>query len=122
MARKKKAALTKETLPDVIEEVRFDERFQEDFIEFGLYAISERAVPDVRDGLKPSQRRLIFGANRLGANSKGKYMKSARIVGDVMGLLHPHSGDALYEVGVHLAQWWRGLPTLIDGEGNWGHQ
>ena len=122
MARKKKAALTKETLPDVIEEVRFDERFQEDFIEFGLYAISERAVPDVRDGLKPSQRRLIFGANRLGANSKGKYMKSARIVGDVMGLLHPHSGDALYEVGVHLAQWWRGLPTLIDGEGNWGNQ
>ena len=91
MAKRRKQ---EEEIIEPVEEVVFHEQFKEDFVEYGLYAIGSRAVPDVRDGLKPVQRRIIYGSDKLGARSGGPYMKSARIIGDVMGKYHPH-GDCL---------------------------
>ena len=91
MAKRRKQ---EEEIIEPVEEVVFHEQFKEDFVEYGLYAIGSRAVPDVRDGLKPVQRRIIYGADKLGARAGSSYMKSARITGDVMGKYHPH-GDCL---------------------------
>ena len=82
MAKRRKQ---EEEIIEPVEEVVFHEQFKEDFVEYGLYAIGSRAVPDVRDGLKPVQRRIIYGSDKLGARAGGPYMKSARITGDVMG-------------------------------------
>lgn len=122
VARKKKVVKVKtDEISDVIEDVVFHEQFKADFVEYGLYSISDRAVPDVRDGLKPGARRLIYGMNELGATASNKYLKSARITGDVMGKYHPHGDSALYESLTHLAQWWRSPITPVDGDGNWGN-
>ena len=116
MPRKKKSTV----IADNIEDVLFHEQFKEDFVEFGLYSIQERAVPDVRDGLKPSQRRIVFGLKELGAGANGKNIKSARAMGDVMGKYHPHNQESLYETAARMGQWWVSNILLIKGEGNFG--
>ncbi|MCA9886642.1 MAG: DNA gyrase subunit A, partial [Anaerolineae bacterium] len=79
-----------------------------------------RALPDVRDGLKPVHRRVLFGMNELGMTSNKPYKKSARIVGEVLGKYHPHGDSSVYDTMVRMAQPWSLRYTLIDGQGNFG--
>ncbi|MFZ9782160.1 MAG: DNA topoisomerase (ATP-hydrolyzing), partial [Bacilli bacterium] len=90
------------------------------FLRWSMSVIVSRAIPDVRDGLKPVHRRIIFGMNELGMQSDKPYKKSARIVGDVMGKFHPHGDQAIYSTLVRLAQPFSMRYTLVDGHGNFG--
>ena len=90
------------------------------FGRYSKYIIQDRAIPDVRDGLKPVQRRILFGMNKMGITSKSPYKKSARIVGEVMGKYHPHGDSSIYDAMVHLSQSWKMGVTLIDMHGNNG--
>ncbi len=90
------------------------------FLDYSMSVIVSRAIPDVRDGLKPVHRRIIFGMNELGMQSDKPYKKSARIVGDVMGKFHPHGDQAIYSTLVRLAQPFSMRYTLVDGHGNFG--
>ncbi len=90
------------------------------FLDYSMSVIVSRALPDVRDGLKPVHRRIIFGMNELGMQSDKPYKKSARIVGDVMGKFHPHGDQAIYSTLVRLAQPFSMRYTLVDGHGNFG--
>jgi len=89
------------------------------FLDYSMSVIVSRAIPDVRDGLKPVHRRIIFGMNELGMQSDKPYKKSARIVGDVMGKFHPHGDQAIYSTLVRLAQPFSMRYTLVDGHGNY---
>ena len=90
------------------------------FGRYSKYIIQDRAIPDVRDGLKPVQRRILYGMNKMGITSKSPYKKSARIVGEVMGKYHPHGDSSIYDAMVHLSQHWKMGVTLIDMHGNNG--
>ena len=90
------------------------------FLDYSMSVIVSRAIPDVRDGLKPVHRRIIFGMNELGMQSDKPYKKSARIVGDVMGKFHPHGDQAIYSTLVRLAQPFSMRYVLVDGHGNFG--
>lgn len=90
------------------------------FGRYSKYIIQDRAIPDVRDGLKPVQRRILFGMNKMGITSKSPYKKSARIVGEVMGKYHPHGDSSIYDAMVHLSQSWKMGVPLIDMHGNNG--
>src|ERR1700677_4574887 len=90
------------------------------FIDYAMSVIVSRAIPDVRDGLKPVHRRIIFGMYELGLSPDEKFKKSARVVGDVMGKYHPHGDSAIYEALVRLAQPFVMRATLVDGSGNFG--
>ncbi len=90
------------------------------FLDYSMSVIVSRALPDVRDGLKPVHRRIIFGMNELGMQSDKPYKKCARIVGDVMGKFHPHGDQAIYSTLVRLAQPFSMRYTLVDGHGNFG--
>ena len=90
------------------------------FGRYSKYIIQDRAIPDVRDGLKPVQRRILYGMNKMGITSKSPYKKSARIVGEVMGKYHPHGDSSIYDAMVHLSQNWKMGVTLIDMHGNNG--
>jgi DNA gyrase subunit A len=90
------------------------------FLDYSMSVIVSRAIPDVRDGLKPVHRRIIFGMNELGMQSDKPYKKCARIVGDVMGKFHPHGDQAIYSTLVRLAQPFSMRYTLVDGHGNFG--
>ena len=85
-----------------------------------MSVIIGRALPDVRDGLKPVHRRLLYGMKDLGLESNKSYKKSARVVGDVMGKFHPHGDSALYEALVRMAQDFSLRYPLVDGQGNFG--
>jgi DNA gyrase subunit A len=88
---------------------------------YGSYVITSRAIPDVRDGLKPVQRRIIVAMDDLGLRSDRKYSKSAKTVGTVIGNYHPHGDTAVYDAMVRMAQPWQSNLPLVDGQGNWGN-
>lgn len=90
------------------------------FLDYAMSVIVARALPDVRDGLKPVHRRILYGMNELGVTSDKPYKKSARIVGDVMGKYHPHGDLAIYESMVRMAQDFSYRYMLVDGHGNFG--
>lgn len=90
------------------------------FIDYAMSVIVARALPDVRDGLKPVHRRILYGMNELGITPDKPHKKSARITGDVMGKYHPHGDIAIYEAMVRMAQWWSYRHMLVDGHGNFG--
>ena len=90
------------------------------FIDYAMSVIVARALPDVRDGLKPVHRRILYGMNELGVSPEKPHKKSARITGDVMGKYHPHGDSSIYEAMVRMAQWWSYRYMLVDGHGNFG--
>ena len=96
------------------------QEMKKSFLEYSMSVIVARALPDVRDGLKPVQRRIVYGMNELGAHSDKPYKKSARIVGDVMGKYHPHGDSSIYEALVRMAQDFSYRYMLVDGHGNFG--
>ena len=90
------------------------------FIDYAMSVIVARALPDVRDGLKPVHRRILYGMNELGVTPEKPHKKSARITGDVMGKYHPHGDSSIYEAMVRMAQWWSYRYMLVAGHGNFG--
>ena len=100
--------------------VNIEEEMKSSYIDYSMSVIVSRALPDVRDGLKPVHRRILFGMSELGLSPDSPYKKSARIVGDVMGKYHPHGDSALYEAMVRMAQEWSLRYRLVDGQGNFG--
>lgn len=102
--------------------VNIEEQMKTSYIDYSMSVIVGRALPDVRDGLKPVHRRVLFGMNEMGNNSNKPYKKSARIVGDVMGRYHPHGDSAIYDTIVRMAQNWNMRYKLVDGQGNFGSQ
>ena len=95
---------------------------EEAYLNYSMYVILDRALPNISDGLKPVQRRIIFAMNELSLTSNSKYKKSARTIGDVLGKYHPHGDTACYEAMVILAQPFSYNYALVDGQGNWGTQ
>ena len=93
---------------------------QESFLDYAMSVIVSRALPDVRDGLKPVHRRILYAMNSLGIRSNTKYRKSAMVVGEVLGKYHPHGDSAVYESMVRMAQYWSMRYPMIDGQGNFG--
>lgn len=102
--------------------VNIEEQMKTSYIDYSMSVIVGRALPDVRDGLKPVHRRVLYGMNEMGNNSNKPYKKSARIVGDVMGRYHPHGDSAIYNTIVRMAQEWNMRYKLVDGQGNFGSQ
>src|SRR5688572_238459 len=100
--------------------VNIEEQMKTAYIDYSMSVIVGRALPDVRDGLKPVHRRILFAMNELGISSNRPYKKSARIVGEVLGKYHPHGDSAVYDSMVRMAQEWSMRYTLIDGQGNYG--
>ena len=103
------------TLPrDIVDEMR------ESYLNYSMSVIVSRALPDVRDGLKPVHRRILFGMSELGSSWNRPYKKSARIVGDVLGKYHPHGDSSVYDALVRMAQSFSMRYELVDGQGNFG--
>lgn len=102
--------------------VNIEEQMKTFYIDYSMSVIVGRALPDVRDGLKPVHRRVLYGMNELGNASNKPYKKSARIVGEVMGKYHPHGDSAIYDTMVRMAQPWNMRYTMVDGQGNFGSQ
>ena len=100
--------------------INIEEEMKSSYIDYSMSVIVARALPDVRDGLKPVHRRVLFGMNGLGNTSTAPYKKSARIVGEVMGKFHPHGDSSIYGTLVRMAQDWAMRYTLVDGHGNFG--
>ncbi len=100
--------------------INIEEEMKSSYIDYSMSVIVARALPDVRDGLKPVHRRVLFGMNGLGNTSTAPYKKSARIVGEVMGKFHPHGDSSIYGTLVRMAQDWAMRYTLVDGQGNFG--
>jgi len=103
-----------------VNEVNLTSEMQDSFIDYAMSVIVARALPDVRDGLKPVHRRILYGMNELGVTPDKAHKKSARIVGDVMGKYHPHGDSAIYESMVRMAQPFSYRYLLVDGHGNFG--
>ena len=102
--------------------VQIEEQMKTAYIDYSMSVIVGRALPDVRDGLKPVHRRVLFAMNELGLNHNKAYKKSARIVGEVLGKYHPHGDSSVYDAMVRMAQEWSMRYTLVDGQGNFGNQ
>jgi DNA gyrase subunit A len=101
-------------------QVNIEEEMKSAYIDYSMSVIVSRALPDVRDGLKPVHRRVLFGMSELGVLSNKPYKKSARIVGEVLGKYHPHGDSSVYEAMVRMAQEWSLRYPLVDGQGNFG--
>lgn len=101
-------------------DVNLTSEMKTSFIDYAMSVIVARALPDVRDGLKPVHRRILYGMNELGVTPDKPHKKSARITGDVMGKYHPHGDSSIYEAMVRMAQWWSYRHMLVDGHGNFG--
>ena len=106
---------------DKIEEVDLKKKMEESYIDYAMSVIVARALPDVRDGLKPVQRRVLYDMYELGIRADRPYRKSARIVGDTMGKYHPHGDSSIYDALVVMAQEFKKGQPLIDGHGNFGN-
>lgn len=104
----------------IIEEVNIDEEMRSAYIDYSMSVIVSRALPDARDGLKPVQRRVLFGMEGLGLDYSGQTKKSARIVGEVLGKFHPHNDSSVYDAMARLAQNWNQRYPLVYGQGNFG--
>jgi len=100
--------------------VNITEEMKSSYIDYAMSVIVSRALPDVRDGLKPVHRRILYAMNEQGMTHDQPYKKSARVVGDVMGKFHPHGDAAIYETMVRMAQTFSMRYPLIDGQGNFG--
>ncbi len=103
-----------------VEPVNVAEEMSKSFLDYSMSVIISRALPDARDGLKPSQRRILFAMNELGVQPNRKHLKCAKIVGETMGNYHPHGDQAIYPTLVHMAQSWAMREMLIEGQGNFG--
>nr|WP_282801622.1 DNA gyrase subunit A [Secundilactobacillus kimchicus] len=112
--------MANEDLPSRITDVDLAKTMRSSFLDYAMSVIVARALPDVRDGLKPVHRRILYGMNELGVTPDKPYKKSARIVGDVMGKFHPHGDSAIYESMVRMAQDFSYRYMLVDGHGNFG--
>ncbi|CAN7280727.1 DNA gyrase subunit A [Rhizobium rhizogenes] len=107
-------------LPPGIEPISIMEEMQRSYLDYAMSVIVSRALPDVRDGLKPVHRRILYGMSELGIDWNKKYVKCARVTGDVMGKYHPHGNSAIYDALARMAQPWSLRLPLIDGQGNFG--
>ena len=103
-----------------IRKIQLTSEMKTSFMNYAMSVIVARALPDVRDGMKPVQRRIVYGMNELGCYSDKAYKKSARIVGEVMGKYHPHGDFSIYEALVRMAQDFSYRYMLVDGHGNFG--
>ncbi len=112
--------MAEEDMSNRITDVKLTSQMKNSFLDYAMSVIVSRALPDVRDGLKPVQRRILYGMNELGVTPDKPYKKSARIVGDVMGKFHPHGDSSIYEGLVRMAQDFSYRYMLVDGHGNFG--
>ena len=112
--------MAEENMSNRITDVKLTSQMKNSFLDYAMSVIVSRALPDVRDGLKPVQRRILYGMNELGVTPDKPYKKSARIVGDVMGKFHPHGDSSIYEGLVRMAQDFSYRYMLVDGHGNFG--
>jgi len=103
-----------------VENINIEETLQNSYLDYSMSVIIGRALPDVRDGLKPVHRRILYAMDKLNLSAGAKYKKSARIVGDVIGQYHPHGDTAVYDALVRMAQPFSMRMTLVDGQGNFG--
>src|SRR5258708_3411308 len=103
-----------------VTKITVDYEIKNSFLDYSMSVIISRARPDVRDGLKPSQRRILYAMNDLGVMPNRKHLKCAKIVGETMGNYHPHGDQAIYPTLVHMAQPWAMRERLVDGKGNFG--
>tara|TARA_B100001758_G_C18416512_1_gene620319 strand:- start:4410 stop:7001 length:2592 start_codon:yes stop_codon:yes gene_type:complete len=108
------------SLGEKIIPINIEEEMKSKYIDYSMSVIVSRALPDVRDGLKPVHRRVLFGMHELGVKSNTSYKKSARIVGEVLGKFHPHGDTSVYDAMVRMAQDWSLRYMLVDGQGNFG--
>ena len=106
--------------PDRIRPRRIEDEVERSYLDYAMSVIVSRALPDVRDGLKPVQRRILFGMQELGVGPNSAFKKAARVVGDVMGKFHPHGDSAIYDTLVRLTQSWSLRYPLAQGQGNFG--
>ena len=111
---------TQTEIHGLIEPVEIDQEMRSAYIDYSMSVIVSRALPDARDGLKPVQRRVLFGMDGLGLSYGGQTKKSARIVGEVLGKYHPHGDSSVYDAMARLAQWWNQRYPLVWGQGNFG--
>ena len=100
--------------------INIEDEMRGAYIDYSMSVIVSRALPDVRDGLKPVHRRVLFGMEELGVSYNKSYKKSARIVGEVLGKYHPHGDSSVYDAMVRMAQEWNMRHVLIDKQGNFG--
>jgi DNA gyrase subunit A len=100
--------------------INIEKEMKSAYIDYSMSVIVSRALPDVRDGLKPVHRRLLYGMHELGIKSRGAYKKSARVVGEVLGKYHPHGDTSVYDSMVRMAQSWSMRYLIVDGQGNFG--
>src|SRR5687768_5416676 len=107
-------------IDDRIEDLQIEQELQDSYLTYAMSTIMDRALPDVRDGLKPSQRRIMVAANDLGLGPRSKHRKCAKICGDTSGNYHPHGEGVVYPTLVNMAQWWRMRYHLVDPQGNFG--
>src|SRR6187401_2216664 len=112
--------LDTDVLTDRVEQVDLQTEMQRSYLDYAMAVIVGRALPDVRDGLKPVHRRVLYAMFDGGYRSERGYSKCARVVGDVMGNYHPHGDGAIYDTLVRLAQPWSMRYPLVDGQGNFG--
>ena len=105
---------------DGVEKRDVESTMESYFLRYSMSVIIDRALPDVRDGLKPVNRRILYAMNRNGWKAPHATVKSARIVGEVMGKYHPHGDSSIYDAMVNLAQSWKMRYTLVEGQGNFG--
>src|SRR3954462_10684054 len=105
---------------DRVEDLQIEQELQDSYLTYAMSTIMDRALPDVRDGLKPSQRRILVACNDLGLGPRSKHRKCAKIAGDTSGNYHPHGEAVIYPTLVRLAQDWNLRYPLIDGQGNFG--
>ena len=105
---------------DKVIPINIEDEMKSAYIDYSMSVIVSRALPDVRDGLKPVHRRVLFGMHELGIRSNTAYKKSARIVGEVLGKYHPHGDSSVYDTMVRMAQEWSLRYLLVDGQGNFG--
>ncbi|NJN96490.1 MAG: hypothetical protein HC875_21480 [Anaerolineales bacterium] len=104
----------------IVRRVDIDQQMQEAYLDYAMSVIVARALPDVRDGLKPVHRRILYAMHDMGLRASQPYKKSARIVGEVLGKYHPHGDAAVYEAMVRMAQDFSMRAPLVDGQGNFG--
>lgn len=107
---------------DGVEQIALKTYTQQAYLNYSMYVINDRALPNLCDGLKPVQRRIVYAMSELGLKSSAKFKKSARTIGDVIGKFHPHGDSACYEAMVLMAQSFTYRYPLVDGQGNWGSQ
>ena len=105
-----------------LEPVSISDFAERSYLNYSMYVILDRALPNIADGLKPVQRRIVYAMSELGLSANAKFKKSARTVGDVLGKFHPHGDSACYEAMVLMAQNFSFRYPLVDGQGNWGSQ